>query len=71
MHYAYFLLNKILLRYIFMDESNDESSSWTRREASSLSLEEFQNIFVVQLNNVLKVFNTFSWDFIQTYLIWP
>ena len=47
-----------------MDESSDESSSWTRREVSSLwqtfTLEESTNVFIMQLNNALKILTPFS-----------
>ena len=56
--------------YILMDESNDKSSE-TRsvKSMTNFTLEEPMNIFTMQLNNALKVFDTFSPEFIQLFFL--
>ena len=56
--------------YILMDESNDESSETRSVESmTNFTLEEPMNIFTMQLNNALKVFDTFSQEFIQLFFL--
>ena len=46
-----------------MDETRSVES------ITNFTLEEFMNTFIMQLNNALKDFDTFSRDFIQLFLL--